>query len=294
MKIIHRIAAESGGPFWKAIDWMGIAYERGSWCVLNISEDHDRWPEVSKLEANLQPGTHLITNKYTMREIKSAEWFEVSAKGHHGYPQPEDGYVSSTYDTENLCHRCGVGASQKSPFRLRSEPTMKRTKFLQLNWVFDEYFVLPQVVSGLADAGITGAEFLPPVLHKTGEPCRGVSQMRVKSVLPGGLMPPNLEQTVCVSTVGELGSAIGSNAKIADSSEYCGRSKYQYMHRGPFMFKRQTFENAPDLVKSREWFGSGTAAHRLVLVSKRFRDLFVSKKWRGLEFEPVQLVDRGA
>jgi hypothetical protein len=45
-----------------------------------------------------------------------------------------------------------------------------------------------------------------------------------------------------------------------------------------------------DVVKSHEWFGSGASAHRLGLVSQRFRRAVATAKWRGVSFEPVELV----
>jgi len=291
MKIVHRIAAESGGRFWEAIDQLGLEYERGTWCVLNISEDHDQWQEVKELEERLEPGTHLIFNRFTKREMNSADWFAIGAKGHHGYPQPEDDFKSFTYNTDNLCSRCGVGGAQNAPFRLRKKPNKKRTHFLQLNWVFDEFFVPHEVAAVLAEAGVSGIEFLPPVLHKSGEPCDDLLQMRVMSGLVDGLDSGNLDRAVCLPSPQGSDCRFDSAAPIADSSEYCGRSKYLNMHRGPFVFDADALADAPDVVKSREWFGSGAAARKLVLVSKAFRDLVVSQKWRGLEFEPVQLSD---
>jgi hypothetical protein len=49
--------------------------------------------------------------------------------------------------------------------------------------------------------------------------------------------------------------------------------------------------NAPDVVKTHEWFGSGAAASRHVVVSKRFRRLATDMGWRGISFEPIELVD---
>lgn len=39
------------------------------------------------------------------------------------------------------------------------------------------------------------------------------------------------------------------------------------------------------------WFGSGGSAHRLVIVSQRFRQVVVAAKWRGVSFEPIELFE---
>jgi hypothetical protein len=67
--------------------------------------------------------------------------------------------------------------------------------------------------------------------------------------------------------------------------------KYHYMHKGPFRFRRDVFNRVPDAVKSHESFGSGGSAFRLIVVSQRFRRLVVAEKWRGIAFEPIELMD---
>jgi hypothetical protein len=61
-------------------------------------------------------------------------WYEITARSHFGYPQPEDGWLEATYSS--TCLRCGIHGSQRAPFRFRSEPKPGRSHFLQLNWVF--------------------------------------------------------------------------------------------------------------------------------------------------------------
>src|ERR1700722_5708817 len=70
-------------------------------------------------------------------------WYRLQATGHFGYPQPEVGYESWVYDPNSYCGRCGIGGAQRNPFRFRSEPKARHSKFYQLNWVFDEFFVRP-------------------------------------------------------------------------------------------------------------------------------------------------------
>jgi len=43
-------------------------------------------------------------------------------------------------------------------------------------------------------------------------------------------------------------------------------------------------------VKTCEWFGSGGAASQIVIVSQRFHQLVNAQKWRGLAFEPIELI----
>ena len=38
-----------------------------------------------------------------------------------------------------------IGAKQVSPFRMKESPNWGRRSILQMNWLFDEYFVKPEV-----------------------------------------------------------------------------------------------------------------------------------------------------
>jgi hypothetical protein len=161
VRINHRIAAENGNPFWREIGFLALEYEHGDISVLNVTEDHPQWPEVERLLAQYKP-VHFIHNIFSREEMDAADWFVLSAKGHHGYPMPEDnfGYLEATYDVAYLCPICGIGGVQKAPFRLRAEPKAARSQFLQLNWVFDEFFLRKAAADCLAIAGITGIEYL--------------------------------------------------------------------------------------------------------------------------------------
>jgi hypothetical protein len=72
-------------------------------------------------------------------------WYHLLAMGHVGYPQPEDGWAEAAYAPGGYCARCGMGGVQANPFRFRSEPRAGRNQFRQLHWVFDEFFVRPEV-----------------------------------------------------------------------------------------------------------------------------------------------------
>lgn len=305
MKINHRIALRHDDPFWHHIERLGLDYERGSpdnvlrlaISVLNVTEDHAQWPEVERLLAKYGPATHSVSNKFTKAELGAAEWLELSALGHHGYPQPERdfGYKEATYDVSDACRICGIGRVQNAPFRLRSEFKASHSQVVQLNWVFDEFFLRPEACDGLLGAAITGIDFLAPVIHKNDRPSEQVAQMIVKTTLPPALDPTGLEPVTCKPQNEEwqaLQRLIPSRPAPGPhcGGPYCGRIKYHRMRKGPFRFGRNAFAGAPDVVKSHEWFGSGGAAFRLVLVSQRFRQCFVAAKWRGVSFEPIELV----
>lgn len=99
---------------------------------------------------------------------------------HWGYPQPdaEFGYLRATYDTSALC-ACGLGGRQVSAFRMKRAPPWGNRHILQLNWVFDEFFVRPDVWEAVFAA--FGIEQRPALLHATGAPIPSAVQLVISS-----------------------------------------------------------------------------------------------------------------
>lgn len=301
MKINHRIAKRYDDPFWREIERIGLRYERGSpdnelrlaISVLNVTEDDPRWPEVERLAIEHGEGTHFVANVFTKLELDAAEWLQLTALGHHGYPQPEDdfGYVQATYDVSGYCPTCGVGGVQRAPFRLRSEPKATHSQFVQLNWVFDEFFLRSAAREGLRRAGIRGIDFVTPLLHKKNQPSETLTQMVVQTTLPPALDAHGLQPVTCRPRNEEWNPAHPLAYQRLEGRPYCGSLKFHMMRRGPFRFHRSAFAIAPDVVKSHEWFGSGGAADRIVIVSQRFRQTVLAAKWRGVDFEPIEVFE---
>ncbi|MFO0828698.1 MAG: hypothetical protein U0572_11205 [Phycisphaerales bacterium] len=301
MKINHRIALRHDDRFWREIDRLGLHYDRGdpnnvlqlAISVLNVTEDQPEWPEVERLVAKYCSGPHSVSTLFTKAELDTARWLQLSALGHHGYPQPEEdfGYQEVTYDLTEYCPTCGIGGAQKAPFRLRAEFKPSRSQILQLNWVFDEFFLRDEAREGLRSAAITGIDYLAPVLHKSGRQSERVAQMVVKTKLPLAINPVGLQPVTCKPQNEEWQEMQRLRISEPEKLSHCGRVKYHRAHKGPYRFDGGAFAGAPDVVKSHEWFGSGASAHRLVIVSQRFRQAVVTSKWRGVSFEPIELVE---
>ena len=144
---------------------------------------------------------------------------------------------------------------------MSGEPRWGRRGILQLNWVFDEYFVLPEVWE---------ASFRPfdvparPVLHaSTEENLKTVVQLE----LPVG---------ASCSLAGHPRSTCGS----------CGRERYQPVVKG--RFPRVEMDSTRHAVKTEEHFGSGGASARAVLVSKALYEALRDAKVAGAVFTPVE------
>jgi hypothetical protein len=301
VKINHRIALNHDNPFWLGIERLGLKYERGDSnnvlklampSVLNITENEPEWPDVARLVGECSPATHFVSNVFTKRELDAAEWLLLEALGHHGYPEPDIDYHTATDDIADYCPVCGIGGVQNAPFRLSAEPKASHSQFIQLNWVFDEFFLREEAREGLLEEGIAGIDFLAPVLHRTDRPSTQITQLRVRTVLPPALETESLETVTCKEENEEWETELRLRKirpPAAASNRYCGRVKYHREHRGMFRFDRGAFLEVPDVVKSYEWFGSGASAHQIVIVSQRFRQAVVTAKWRGVTFEPIEL-----
>ncbi len=109
-------------------------------------------------------------------------------------------------------------------------------------------------------------------------------------MLPGGLDTSGLEPVTCRPNNEESSATVGTVFK-SRIGPYCQRTKYHLMKKGTFRFARDAFAGAPDVVKSGEWFGSGGSAHRLIIVSQRFREIVLRMQWRGIAFEPIEPAD---
>jgi hypothetical protein len=142
---------------------------------------------------------------------------------------------------------------------MRGEPRWGRRSILQLNWIFDEYFVTPEVWQAVFEPrGIASR----PVTNRRGIELRTVVQLVVAEEV--GLQTDGLAQATCAA---------------------CGRIKYLPVTRGPL--PPLTSEPTGHMAKTRELFGSGARAFREVLVSQALRRDLQSGGVRGASFTPV-------
>ena len=210
------------------------------------------------------------------------KWFRMNASGHHGYPQPEDTYLDATYS--KVCLRCGIRSAQVSPFRVR--PTLKagRSHFLQLNWEFDSFFVTREVARQLESSPSPAMSFGPIVNHKSGANVAEWRQLLIPTVIDC-VEASELPVVTCRPNNEEAQYDHPGAKRYPDNAPYCGRIK-----RHPptsVVVDPTALVEAPDIVLSEGWFGSGGSAFRLTLCSEAFVDVVRSNSWRGLSFTTV-------
>lgn len=292
MRIQHRLVMHEDDPLWPELDKAGAKIDRkASYIWVCILDDEN--PVWKTFKDRLLDGPSVVSSRavYSKEEFENAPYLEIIARGHHGFPQPERnfGYVKNVYEEKGYCENCGIGARQRAPFRLRKEFGAQHSHFLQLNWVFDEFFVRNPVAEKLIRSRVAGVSWQAPVIHKTGTPSTVVVQMVVENSLRPSLATKGF-QTVTCKPDNEEGTPKQSMSNDEDNQPYCGRIKFHGKPAGPLRFDASAFQNAPDIVKTSEWFGSGGKAFRLVLVSQKVYRLITEAGWRGIEFEPVELL----
>jgi len=223
---------------------------------------------------------------YEEEEILNAEWV-MAEVGEFQYPQPEKNFMESTYDLHDYCKRCGQGAKQNKPFRLKKDFTQKNTKFLGLHWVFEEIFIRPEIKRIFDSSGISGITYLDVIHQKTDQRIENVLQMNIPVIETKGLITDSLFSVTCKPNNEEGWGKRFDRLGLP----YCRRVKYHYPLTLPIEFKASVLKDQPDFIKSNEYFGSMAGADHLILARNKVVRLVKEKGLRGLGFHrPVHLV----
>ena len=211
------------------------------------------------------------------------KWFEIGTTSHLGYPQPEGSYAEFVYETNGYCKTCGMVGRQKAPFSFRSEPKSHRSHFIQLNWVFDEIFIRPQVRTIFESESISGITYGVALHHKSNKALIELEQLKIETVIGPGLLNDDLSIVTCKPDNEEP-----YLPSIRKNEPHCGRVKYHFPKEGLTM-NRFSLEKAPDFVKTSEWFGSGGRAFKAILISERVAEIIKRHSLRGIYLNEVRL-----
>lgn len=258
MKIVHRISISTTPDIRRELAELGVTVREGL-ATFEVDEAHPTWPGIESWVAR-RGALDMVSTRFSAEEIAEAPWVAVLPAWHWEYPQPEDEYLEVTYDLSGYCRQCGIGAVQKAPFRMKSEPRWGKNEILQLNWVFGEYFVKPALWKDVFEPRGVGSR---PVLDMDGK--------------------RELKTVVQLATSGEAVVEMGSEAPTRCAS--CGRAKYLPHVRGPF--PRVARVPAVPLARTEQWFGSGASAYQVVLASRELVRALSSRKVRGVSFKPT-------
>jgi hypothetical protein len=225
---------------------------------VRISETDIHWGEAVEILRAITI-TEFTETEFSEAEMNSAAALNLISTGNRGYPQPEAslGYLDATYDLSEYCKACGLGLRQVRPFRFLKELELKRT-VLQLNWVFDEFFVSREVWAKVFER--FGVGFWPVVSHRTGLELEKIVQLRITH-----------EVDVKIEDI------------VPQACRACGRPKAQMSFRG---FAPEPSCIPAALFKSRQAFGPGSLSYRRVMASQEIWREIEKAGLRGLRFYP--------
>lgn len=253
MRVIHRVSISPDEVQQKILASLGVPLiESKSPLVrlvsFDIEEGNPSWPRVKAL-VDQWKAADFIRTEFTDTERAAASWLQVLGS-QKGYPQPVDdfGYLSASYDLTEYCSICGIGKKQRAPFRMNGEPKWGKQRILQLNWVYDEYFVPPAIWENSFHP--FGVKRFPVLDHRTGDELQSVVQLDIKD-----------------SASSELSLDGGFPSEVCNN---CGRRKYLPISRG--FFPAFACDPASAVCKTQECFGSGASAwHAVILSSAVYR-----------------------
>jgi hypothetical protein len=271
VKIVHRFFSNGNTSFKELVDRLQIPHEYkenivGKTVAFEITECDTKWP---LLEDHLQKFDclHSVGTVFSKKELDSAEWLMASV-GEYQYPQPEDNHGRDSYDYSSACSTCATGHRQTKPIRLKSDFKQRRASFFGLHWIFDVVFSRPATMKLLErEMGGTTFETIPVTNHKTGQNIEDLLQMVIPILEAECVVDDDMEMERCAS---------------------CQTTKRIRKERGMISISAPP-SSSPPIFLTQEWFGSGSSAHRGIIVSAEFRNTLNRNKLRGFQFTPLQV-----
>lgn len=282
MEIIHHFGFRVTGEEEKrAFERAGIPLQSaaripdGSLMVsFDVAESDPRWAESAQLAARYK-SIETVSTRFSREECDAARYLGMVANSHRGFPEPMagKGYLAATFDLSDFCAHCGVGRRQSHPFRVKSTPKLHNS-ILQLNWVFDEFFVDPKVWEAVFKP--LGVGCRPVLRDKDGAELRRVVQLDVSQ---------------------------SAALKLCDGRglpcPHCNRAKCPVSLRGffpqpdfipastPATQATPTPATPAHIFRSKEYFGSGAGAFNLIYVSSALYRKIRDAALHGVNFYPA-------
>lgn len=273
MEVWHRITFNRRDGVDAAIEALNLKYEKsplpgGGYLIhFTVSESDARWPQIFSL-VRQKSALDIFNTKFTADEILKAEWLRLIPVFEQGYPQPERTWVRNPISYQDHCPQCGT-FRQTANFRLKKEPNLGKKDFMSLYWTY-ALFCTHRVLNELETHKIQGYEAWDAIIHKTNTPSERVVQLFIPHIASPGLVHvEDLKRVTC---------------------SVCHVTKYYPHRRGVMDLKRNALVPGVDMMQSYEWFGSGHAARREILVSHKVAQLIIGNGWRGVDFKVIELV----
>ncbi len=289
MKIVHRVSLLDQPNRTDLLESLGISLQRSDpgarSFFFDIDENDARWAQLHqliwkwKVEDGSDPELLWVGTQFSNEESEAAPFVKLSPNWHHGYPYPRPGnfgFLEETYDPKSRCPGnpvgtglqrtglCGMGMVQVAPFQMKGEPKWGKKHILQMNWVFGEFFVRPEIWQKVFKPLGIGFEW---VLHyKTLKKLETVVQLKVENTAASPLLIPD--------------------DHTKETCKVCRRTRYYPWVRGYF----PSFRESPGpghIWKTQEIFGSGGSAWNAVIISAELYREIQMHELKGVTFMPM-------
>lgn len=233
---------------------LGIKAEVGAWWAWIDVEEDERYFQIKERYGHRWDCiSDVIVYKYSKEELDAADYYIF--KGWHGcgYPQPENNYLSVSFDAEKICSKCGCGRVQTDALRVNK--VSKHGFWSFFAWIDDVFFVSEKVYNEV---------FAPYGIGK-------------RDVIKGGKILEGVFQLV-IPIIDEPLDLSERNHWVCPT---CGETKYDITHRAyPFFPLHE--HPLPGIYMTKEYFSAEQCyqAERVVILSKdvatkliKFKDL---------------------
>jgi len=201
--------------------------------------------------------------EFTKTEINRASWLNLTGLKNKSYPQPEDNYLKFTYNLEEYCPQCGIGAVQKDLFRVEDRLEKTNEKIFQLHWVYDEIFLNIEIYEKFflrQNIGFKAVKLFP-----SDKVSQKLVQLDIKST-EWDFDLADVQFVIC---------------------ERCCRKKYS-----PTLldfFPKFDGGDCFQLFKGKEYFGNGGRAFKLIFISQILKRILIENKlMKWYQSKPVR------
>lgn len=266
MNIIHRISFSKDENLFYRFEKNNIKIKKGLINYFDIGENDKNWSFVKSLIRKYS--TVIFDNQYktefSKKEFDQAACFILTPEWHFEYPQPEEdfGYQHLTYDDSFACYSCGVGFRRKNLFKLKREPDWGKREIVQLNWVFDEFFVSKRLKEQLINR--FNINFFDVIKYKKEEVFNNIFNIQISDTV----------------------SIINKEMLEYKRCPICGKIKYKSCTNGFYPCIRNS---DACIVKTEEYFGSGKSAFQRIIINRDMYEFFITNNIKGIGFIPMKI-----
>ena len=237
-----------------------IPFEWG-YFTKDIDEKSVEYGRIKRLIKPLGLHDSILGAEFTKQEIFDAEILCFKGAKTFSYPEPQEPttFLDNTY--LDCCRECGTYGIQKMDFEIRRAFKPNSLSLGMLHWVFDELFVGTDISRDFFLRQLKLRE-RPLKIYRKDKEAHSIAQLIIDE-LDHDLDMAELESTYCMM---------------------CNKTKYIPTITGFFPLpQNRNF----DLIKTREFFGSGkSASHRILLSNDIMQQMIKLKIAKQHQFVP--------